>query len=311
MTRITGMQNKQSTLIWRIKKYKVLLCMLFPAVVFYIMFHYIPMWGAQIAFRDYKILKGITGSEWIGLKNFTTLLSRPSFGNIFTNTIIISFWNLLFGFPAPIIFALALNEIRHTKIKRVFQTVSYLPHFLSWVILTGLFKQILSPTIGPLASIWRIFNADPIYWLGDPEYFRTTLVISNIWKSFGWGSVVYLAAINGVSPEQYEAATIDGANRFQRIIHVTLPGIAPTVTIMLIFAVGNLFTDNFDQVYNLLSSPVMNVGDVLSTWTYRSGIEQNKFSLATAAGLLQNGISFILVIGTNMISKRINEYGIW
>lgn len=304
-------RKKKSNLMWRIRKYRVLLLMLIPAIIFYIVFHYVPMWGAQIAFRDYKILKGITGSDWVGLKNFVTLLKRPSFLSVIQNTLIISSWKLLLSFPAPIIFALLLNEIQHSKVKRVYQTISYLPHFLSWIILSGIFKQVLSPTIGPLASIWNSMGKEPIYWLGDPDYFRGTLVVTGIWKSFGWGSVVYIAAISSISPELYEAAVIDGANRFQKVWHVTLPGIAPTITIMLIFATGNLFKDDFDQVYNLYSSSVLSVGDVLSTWSYRSGLEQNKFSLATAAGLLQNILSFILVISTNAIAKRVNEYGIW
>jgi putative aldouronate transport system permease protein len=218
---------------------------------------------------------------------------------------------LIFGFPMPIIFALLLNEIRNRYFKRAVQSISYFPHFLSWVVLNGIFVQLLSPTTGPSAAIFRYFGGTPIYWLGDPDYFRGILVITSIWKTVGWSSIVYLAAIVGVDPQLHEAAIVDGANRFKRIIHVTLPCITPTITIMFIFAAGNLIKDDFDQIFNMYNSAVMGVADVLSTYTYRTGMENFQFSIATAAGLFQNIIAFILVLLANYFAKRFSEYGIW
>jgi len=219
--------------------------------------------------------------------------------------------NFVFGFPAPILLALMLNELRGTKFKRVTQTISYLPHFVSWVILTGIFMDVLSPSRGPVAAIFKAFGATPIYFLGDPRYFRGTLVVTNIWKGIGWGSIVYLAALGSVNEELYDAANVDGCGRWKRIWHVTLPGITPTVTIMMIMAVGNLVDDNFDQIFNLLNPAVYSVGDVLGTYIYREGVTNMNYSYSTAVELFRNVLSLILVVFANTVSKRVNEYGLW
>lgn len=292
-------------------KCRTLFIMLIPGLIYYIIFHYGPMYGVQIAFRNFNIRKGIWGSPWVGLKYFRELFALRSFKEVFTNTLTISSLKLIFGFPAPIIFALLLSELRATKFKKTVQTISYLPHFLSWIVLGGIFTPLLSPTTGPVNEILVAIGLKPIYFLADPAFFRSTLVATSIWKGVGWGSVIYLAAITGVDSELFEAASLDGANRFQRIIHVTLPAIAPTITIMLIFAVGGIVGDDFDQIFNLYNSSVYRVGDVLGTYVYRKGLEGLQYSFAAAVGLFVNIISIILVLMSNKVAAKFGEYGIW
>ena len=292
-------------------KQRYLLIMLIPAIVYFIVFHYIPLYGVTIAFKDYKFSQGILGSEWAGLEHFRRLFGLESFWQCLRNTLIISLWKFAIGFPAPIIFSLILNEVTNSKFKKSVQTVSYLPHFVSWVVLGGILTQLLSPSTGPVNLIIKAFGGEPIYFLADSKYFRGVLVISHVWKSIGWGSIVYLAALTSSDQQVHEAAMIDGANRFQRIIKITIPEITPVITIMLILAVGGLINDDFDQVFNLYNTAVYDVGDVLSTYTYRAGLVDMEYSFATAVGLFKNIISVTLVVGTNMICKKINDYAIW
>lgn len=292
-------------------KYKYLTMLFIPAAVYYFIFHYVPIYGVLIAFKDYKFSLGIMGSPWVGFDHFRELFGLGSFWQVFRNTILISCYKLVFGFPAPIVFALLLNEIRLSIFKKFVQTISYFPHFLSWVVLAGLAIQFLSPSIGPVNLIMQMFGLKPIYFLGSAEWFRSVLVATDIWKELGWGTIVYLAAIAGVNPELHEAATVDGANRFHRMRYITLPAMAPVITIMLIFAVGRLVNDDFDQVFNLYNNAVMEVGDVLSTYTYRMGLVNMQYSFSTAVGLFKNVIAFVLVLTANALAKRYNEYGLW
>lgn len=280
-------------------------------VLYYLIFHYYPMAGVQIAFKDYFFLKGIWGSPWIGFDHFEQMFKLSSFKQVLRNTLLISLYKLIFGFPAPIIFAILLNEIRNKYYKKVVQTLSYLPHFVSWVILGGVFMQFLSPSMGPINIVLKSIGIKPIYFLGDASWFRTTLVATSIWKGLGWSSIVYLAALSGINPELYEAAKIDGANKFQQIIRITVPSIVPAITIMFIFAVGAIINDDFDQIFNLYNPAVYSVGDVMSTYIYRYGLENMKYSFATAVNLFKNIIAFALVLMTNAISKRVNDYGLW
>jgi putative aldouronate transport system permease protein len=211
----------------------------------------------------------------------------------------------------PIIFAILLNEIRHIRYKKVTQTLSYLPHFISWVVLGGLFRQFLSPSIGPINIAIKALGFDPIFFLGDPSWFRFTVVVTSIWKGVGWGSIIYLATIAGIDPQLYEAAVIDGAGRFRRVLHITIPSLAPVITIMLIFALRGIVLDDFDQIFNLYNPAVYSVGDVLSTYIYRVGLVNFEFSMSTAVNLFRNLIAFVLIIMANAAAKRINEYGIW
>ena len=292
------------------KKHLTLTLMFVPVVLYYILFHYVPMYGVIIAFKNYNFIDGIMGSEWIGLDNFRRLFNSPSFIEVFRNTIVISLYKFVFGFPAPIIFALLLNELANSKFKKTVQTISYLPHFLSWVVLGGLFMLLLSLD-GPINMILKAIGLDPIYFLGDKKYFRMVLVVTSLWKGVGWSSIVYLAALTSVDPQLYEAARIDGANRFQQIIHVTLPALVPVITIMLIFQVGAVIKDDFDQVFNLYNEAVYSVGDVISTYNYRIGLINNEYGYSTAVGLFKNVISVTLIIITNVVSKKYSEYGIW
>jgi putative aldouronate transport system permease protein len=256
-------------------------------------------------------MKGIGGSSWAGLKYFSMLLNVRSFWEVVVNTLIISSLQLLAGFPAPIILALMLNELTNERFKKISQTISYLPHFVSWVVLAGVFMQFLSPSVGPLNILLKSLGFEPMFFLGDNKWFRGTLVMTEVWKSVGWGSIIYLAALAGIDTSMYEAAEIDGATKLQRIRHITLPSLAPVITIMMIFSIGKIVDDNFDQIFNLYSPIVYDTGDVIGTYVYRMGIEKMQFSFATAVGLAKNVIAFTLVVGANTISKKINDYGIW
>ena len=270
-----------------------------------------PLYGVQIAFKDYSYTKGIWGSPWVGFQTFIDIFNTASFWQVFKNTLIISVYKFAISFPVPIIFAIFLNELRGKMFKKAVQTISYLPHFISWVVLGGICVQLLSPTTGPVNMLIKAIGLEPIYFLGDSNWFRTTLVLTAVWKSFGWGSIVYLAALTGIDPTLYEAAYMDGANRFQRIIHITIPSITPVITIMLIMNIGTIVNDDFDQVFNLYNSAVYNVGDVLSTYTYRVGLVDMDYSFGTAVGLFKNVLAFALVTLANTISKRISEYSLW
>ena len=270
------------------------------------------MYGAIIAFKDFKPLDGILGSRWVGLQNFIDFFNHPSFSLVLSNTVIISFYKILFGFPAPIILALLLNEVKVSGFKRLVQTVTYLPHFLSWVVITGLVSSVLSPSTGIVNILLKSMNIKPIYFMADPKYFRAVLVITDIWKEVGWGSIIYLAAISGINQELYEAAIIDGAGRWKRTVYITLPSISSTIIIMLILRVGSIMNAGFEQIFMMYNASVYDVSDVIDTFVYRMGLERRRYSFATAVGLFKSIIGFTLIVITNKISKRIDEdSGIW
>ncbi|MCI3926981.1 ABC transporter permease subunit [Paenibacillus sp. TRM 82003] len=308
---VTIRQRFRKTVWFGYWRYKYLTLLLLPCLIYFMVFHYAPLYGVQIAFKDYKFMEGIVGSDWVGFKHFERLFTLDSFATAFRNTLIISLYKFLFGFPAPILFAILLNEIRVKLMQRFVQSVSYFPHFLSWVILAGVLTQFLSPSTGPINIALKALGLDAIYFLGDPSWFRFSLVVTDIWKDLGWSAIIYLAAMAGINPELYEVARVDGANRFQRILHITLPGLAPVVTIMLILSIGKIIQDDFDQVFSLYNPAVYGVGDVLSTYTYRTGIEKIQYSFATAVGLFKNIISLIAVLLANQIAKKVNEHGLW
>jgi ABC-type polysaccharide transport system, permease component len=303
--------NRIMTWLRLYKKHRYLLLMLLPPILYFLLFRYVPMYGVILAFKNYRFLDGIFGSAWNGLDNFHTLFNGRDFPRAFRNTIILSTLKLIFGFPAPIILALLLNELRIIVFKRIVQTVSYLPHFLSWVVLAGVFMEIFSPTRGIVNYVIQWFGGEPIFFFGDRDWFRTLLVSTEVWKTVGWGSIIYLAALSGIDPSLYEAAVVDGANRWRQVWHITLPAMMPVITIMFILAVGGIINDDFDQVFNFYNPAVYEVGDVLSTYTYRLGITEMKYALATASGLFVNVIAFALIILTNKITKRFSDYGIW
>lgn len=288
-----------------------LLAMLLPVVIYYVVFSYIPMAGIVIAFKDYKLLSGIFGSKWVGLRNFQTLFNTPSFFEVLRNTVVISISKLVFGFPAPIILAILLNELRGSTFKRTVQTISYLPHFLSWVVLAGIFIQFLSPSTGPINVLLSQMGGEPIYFLGMKSTFVPTIVVTHIWQSIGWGSIIYLAAISGISPELYESAMLDGASRLQRIRYITFPSILPTVTVLFILSMGSILNAGFDQIFNLYNEAVYSVADIIDTYVYRRGLTGLQYSFASAVGLFKNLIGFAFVFGTNLIARRLGESSLW
>lgn len=291
--------------------YRFLLLLLVPGIIFYVIFSYFPMYGVIIAFKDYKFTKGILGSPWIGFMHFQRFLNGEAFWEVARNTVLISFYKLIFGFPAPIILALLLNEVRHSKVKKTIQTITALPNFLAWTVLAGILIQLLSPSLGPINYLIRSVGLKPIYFLGDPKWFRSVLVVSSIWKSVGWSSIIYLASISNVNPELYESATIDGASRFQRAVYITIPSISNMIVLLFIFSISSLVGDDFDQIFNLYNTAVYEVGDVISTYTFRIGITQMQYSFGAAVGLFLNVISLLLMFITNFIARRYSDYGIW
>ncbi len=291
--------------------YKEYYLMLIPGILFFLVFCYGPMYGLAIAFQDYYPLKGISGSQWVGFKHFQKLFKDPFFLSVLKNTLLISFYKILICFPAPILLCLALNEIKRLKFKKFAQSVSYLPHFISWVVVSGIIIEFLSPSRGPINILLQELGIEPIFFVAEPKYFRGVLVLSDLWKSIGWGSIVYLAAVTGVDPTLYEAAEMDGAGRIKKIIHVTLPALLPIITVMFIMESGKVLNDSFEQVYNFLTPSTYEVGDVISTFVYRMGIQKMQYSFTTAVDLFKNLVSFALVMLTNYIARKTNDYALW
>ncbi|CAI6069789.1 putative multiple-sugar transport system permease YteP [Cohnella sp. JJ-181] len=281
--------------------------MVLPGLAFLLIFSYIPMYGVLMAFQDYSLFKGFFGSPWVGLKHFEMFFGAPEFWTVIRNTVVISLLKLLIGFPAPILLALMLNEIRGRVFKRTIQTISYLPHFLSWVIVSGLVASLLSTENGSLNILLQRLNliGEPINFLSLPEYFWTILVATDVWKEIGFSSIVYLAAIAGVDPHLHEAAAVDGASRLRQMFSITLPAILPVIVVFLILAIGNLLNAGFENILLLASNPVLrDVSDVLDTYVYRIGIQNSRYSYATAAGLFKALISVGLLVAANRLARR-------
>lgn len=296
----------------RIMKYRMLLLMLLPGFIFLIIFNYIPMYGSILAFKEFKITGGIAGSPWVGLKYFNKAFEDPHFFVVLKNTLLISFYKLLFGFPVPILFAVLLNELGGRTFKKWVQTISYLPHFISWVVLSGIFITIFSLE-GPINSALKALGQLPVIFMADESYFRSILVGTSIYQSFGWGSIIYLAAIAGIDPQMYEAAVIDGAGRFKRMIYITLPMLVPVISIMLILSMGSILDAGFDQIFNMYNAQVMDVADIIDTYVYRIGLINANYSYSAAVGLFKSVVALILVLAVNRIVKMIggSEHTLW
>lgn len=289
---------------------KSLYLLVLPVILFYILFHYKPMYGAIIAFKQYTPAKGVFGSPWVGFDHFVRFFSSHSFWRIFKNTFLISFYSLLFGFPAPIILALLLNEIKKEKFKRTVQTISYLPHFISLVVVAGMIKD-FTVTDGIINDFIEFFGGERLPILQRAELFRPVYIISGIWQEIGWGSIIYLAALSGISQELYEAAMIDGAGRFKQTIHITIPGIAPTIIIMLILRIGQLMNVGYEKIILLYNPSTYETADVISSYVYRVGLLEFSWSYSAAVGLFNSIINFLLVIGSNWISRKVTETSLW
>ena len=274
-----------------------------PIIVYYILFCYLPMFGLVISFKQYELGRGIMESQWVGLKYFREFFCGLYFWRLLRNTLLISFYSILFGFPAPIIFALLMNEVRQRHFKRTVQTITYLPHFISMVVICGIIVDFLS-TNGVLTQALTLFGGDKINYVGNPAYFRIIYVISDIWQDVGWSSIIYLAALTSIDQQLYEAAVIDGAGRWKQTLHITLPGILPTIMIMLIMRMGQVLSVGYEKIILLYGPGTYEVADVISSYVYRMGIGSSRYSYSSAVGLFQSVVNVILLIAANMTSRR-------
>ncbi|GHT56940.1 protein LplB [Spirochaetia bacterium] len=283
--------------------------MILPGIVYILLFKYWPMYGIVIAFKDYKVTSGFSDSAWVGLANFQRLFSSAAFIRALKNNVLISIYKLIFGFPSPIILALMINEIRRSFPKKLVQTAVILPNFISWVVVSGLMYAIFSPNTGAFKQLAELFGYKGVVpnLLTSREHFQAYLVMTHIWKNAGMGTIIYLASISGIDQELYEAAAVDGAGRWRQMWHVTLSSLRPTIVIVLIFRMGDVMYAGFDQVYAMSNDLVISVADIIDTYVFRMGLEQRRFSLATAAGLFQSLIGMFLVIGVNAIARRVDK----
>ncbi len=281
--------------------------MLLPGLVYFIVFHYAPMYGVQIAFRNYRMKLGFFGSPWVGMENFERLFRDPGFITALKNTVIISLLKIAVGFPAPIVLALMLNAVRSARLRRVFQSISYLPHFLSWIVIASLARSMFSTSMGSVNQLIQRFGFEPVNFLGSSQHFRGVLVLSDCWKEVGWGSIIYLAALMGVDRQLYEAATVDGARPFRQLISITIPSIAPTIITMLILRVGGILSAGQEQVYAMYNELVYSVADILDTYALRVGLNNLKYSMSTAVSLFKSAIGLTMILITNRISKLLDE----
>ena len=286
--------------------------MILPVVVWFLLFQYWPMTWLSISFFDYNLYLGFVGSKFVGFQNFIKFFTGMDFWRLMRNVLLLNFYALLVGFPAPIIFALFLNEMRSAKVKKVIQTVSFLPYFISMVAFVSLVTEFLSPSTGLSADILKFFGKEPIYFLGDAKYFRTIMVFSGIWQTMGYSAIVYLSALTAVDVDLYEAAMVDGANRWNRLIHITIPCIMPTIVVMFILRIGSLINANFEKIYLFQNSANLEVSEVIQTWVYKRGMVKYDYSMGTTAGLFNGIVALILVVMANRLSKRYSDSaGIW
>ena len=281
--------------------------MLIPGMIILLLFHILPMFGIVIAFENFKPAKGFFGSEWVGLKWFRYMFLLPDTKEIFCNTLIIAVGKIVLKLIVPLIFAILLSEVPGKHFRKFVQTVTYMPHFLSWVILAGILTNFLSLE-GAINSLIELFGGEPVQFLASNEWFRKILIISDTWKGFGYNSIVYLAAIMNIDPQLYEASAMDGAGRFKRILHVTLPGMLPIIMLMLTLSLGSVLSAGFDQTFNLYSPVVYRTGDIIDTWVYRSGLLGYQYSLATAVGLLKSVVSTILIVISYKLADKFAGY---
>ncbi|WP_342779110.1 ABC transporter permease [Paenibacillus hemerocallicola] len=294
-----------------IKRDRLLLFMLLPGILYFLVFKYAPMYGVVIAFQRYNLYKGIFHSEWVGLKYFIEFFQGPDAWRLIRNTLLLNVYQLLFAFPAPILLALAFNELRKAWFKKISQTISFLPHFISTVVIAGLVVNFLSPSTGLANKLLGLFEISPISFMMMPDYFRTIFISMGIWKSVGWGTIIYLAAMAGINPELYEAASIDGASKLKKVWYVTLPGIMPVIIILFILQLGDILSVGAESIILLYNPVTYETADVLSTYVYRRGLISGEFSFAAAVDLFNSVVGLILVFAANKISKKATETSIW
>ncbi len=293
-----------------LSKNKIIYVMLLPVIIYFIVFKYIPLYGLQIAFKNFSPFKGIINSPWVGLKNFVDFFSSYYCWRLIRNTLLINVFDILFGFPAPIILALLLNEVKNSYFKRTIQTITYLPHFISMVVICGMILDFFSRD-GVVNNVTNLFGIESIPFMTEPGWFRPIFVGTNIWQQVGWGSIIYLAALTNIDPQLYEASIIDGAKRFKQLIHITLPGIMPTIIIMLIIRMGSIMTVGFEKVLLLYNPNTYETADVISTFVYRKGILEMNYSYSTAVSFFNSIINFLLLFSVNKICRKVSETSLW
>lgn len=299
--------TSKHSLSYKIYKSRYLFLLFLPCLIYYVMFKYIPMWGIMISFKDFKPFIGFSDSSWVGIKHFTTFFSSPDAWRIIRNTLQLGFYSLIWGFPFPILFALLLNEVTSLKYKKVVQTVSYMPHFLSAVVVCGMVITFLSPIRGVINQIIGVFGIEPINFMAQSKYFRSVYVVSDIWQQVGWGAIIYIAAISNVDAQLYEAAMIDGASKWRQIRSITLPCIAPTIVTMLILRTGSILEVGLEKVLLLQNPAIYESADIIATYVYRQGIAGSNMSYATAIGLFSSLTNLILLVTANFLSSKFSE----
>ncbi|WFR58027.1 ABC transporter permease subunit [Anaerocolumna sp. AGMB13025] len=307
----TSVASKNRSIWNYILRKRYLYLMLIPAIIYFLVFNYAPMYGILIAFKDFSFKKGIWGSEWIGLENFRYMFQLDNFYTVFKNSILLSLLRILFTFPIPIFLALLLNDIKSSKYQKVMQTLFYLPHFVSWVVIGGILINFLSPVSGIINILIQSLGGEPIFFLAENKYFKPIVILTSIWKDSGWGTIIYLAAITGISSDLYEAAKIDGANKLKCLKYITLPSIKSTVVIMLILRLGSIMNNGFEQIFILQNSKNLGVSEVFETYTYRLGLLGGRYSFATTVGLFTSVIGIIFLLASNKIANKMGEEGIW
>lgn len=308
----TKMLNKKEKNIWSVIKanYQIYV-LLIPAILFFAIFCYGPMYGIIIAFKDYNTGLGIMSSPWVGLKHFKRFIDMPVFWNVLKNTLLLSLYHLAVNFPIPIVVALMINEVKEGIFKKTLQTVIYAPHFISTVIICSMITLFLSPSAGFVNKMMEALGGDAVNFMSNPDYFKHIYVWSNTWQHTGWSSIIYVAALSGVDMSLHESASIDGAGRLQRIWHINLPSLRPTIVIQLILCCGSILVSDFEKVLILQKPAIMETADVLSTYVYRIGIQQAQFSLSTAIGLFNSIFNFIFLIFTNFACRKIGDTSLW
>ena len=304
------MAKKKSSFWKELKRNKYLYLMFFPVLIWYIIFAYIPMGGITIAFQKYSVVKGIFGSKWVGLTNFKTLFADPYFTRLLKNTLLINIYGIVFGFPLPILLAIAFNEVQNKRFKKITQTISYLPYFISVVVVCSMLIQFLSSE-GVVNGILSALGKEPIYFLQKPQYFRFIYIASDIWQGVGFAAIIYLAALSGIPQEQYEAATVDGANKFQKMKYITLPCLVPTIVMMFIIRLGSVMTIGHEKIILLYNPLTYETADVFNSYVYREGLLNLRYSYAQAVSLFQNVVGFVMVFAANKITRKLDGTTLW
>ncbi|TXK80636.1 sugar ABC transporter permease [Paenibacillus sp. N3.4] len=297
---------------WRfIKKYKALYLLSLPGILYFLVFKYVPLAGSLMAFQDYDLFKGFTGSAWIGFDHFKSMFAYPDFMRILTNTLLIAIYSLVFAFPIPIILALLLNEARKVMFKRTIQTIIYMPHFLSWIVIGGISIEILSPSTGLVNHFIVWLGSAPIYFMGEEAYVKAIIVLTGIWRDAGWGTIIYLAALSAVNPDLYEAAEIDGASRWKQTTAITIPVLMPTITILFLLQIGNFLDFGFERVFVFLNTLNADKGEILDTYIYRVGLIDKQYGYTTAVGLFKSVVGLVLIMLGNTLSKKTTGEGLY